>query len=126
MYVIGHKNPGTDSIVSALAYAEFWRLQGEQHVIAARQGEDKIREQPVGEMKDIRIERGFASFLFMVVDVVHGETEILIVGMEQQVAETFGLDLASPHSITLGGIMSRKRQVVPVLPRVARQRRARG
>ncbi|NIV33766.1 MAG: hypothetical protein GWN58_31265 [Anaerolineae bacterium] len=34
--VIGHKNPDTDSIVSALAYAELLRLQGEQHVIAAR------------------------------------------------------------------------------------------
>ena len=53
-------------------------------------------------------------------------TEILIVGMEQPVAEAFELELASPHSITLGGIMSRKKQVAPVLPRVARQRRARG
>ena len=39
IFVIGHKNPDTDSIVSALAYAELLRLQGEQHVVAARQGE---------------------------------------------------------------------------------------
>jgi manganese-dependent inorganic pyrophosphatase len=39
IFDLGHKNPDTDSIVSALAYAELLRLQGEQHVIAARQGE---------------------------------------------------------------------------------------
>ena len=39
IFVIGHRNPDTDSIVSALAYAELLRLQAEQHVIAARQGE---------------------------------------------------------------------------------------
>ncbi len=38
-FAIGHKNPDTDSIVSALAYAEPLRLQGEQYVKAARQGE---------------------------------------------------------------------------------------
>ena len=58
-YVIGHKNPDTDSIVSALAYAKLLRLQGEQHVIAARQGEDEIHEHHVGE-NNIRTERGFA------------------------------------------------------------------
>ena len=38
LFVIGHRNPDTDLIVSALAYAELLRLQGEQHFIAARQG----------------------------------------------------------------------------------------
>jgi len=86
---------------------------------------DEIREQLVGEMKIIRAESGFASLLFMVVDIVHSQTEILIVGMEQQVAETFGQNLVSPNSITLGGIMSRKKQVIPVLPRVVRQWKSR-
>lgn len=36
-YVIGHKNPDTDSIVSAVAYAELLRAQG-QEVVAARAG----------------------------------------------------------------------------------------
>lgn len=87
---------------------------------------DEIREQLVGEMKIIRAESGFASLIFMVVDIVHSQTEILIVGMEQQVAETFGQDLVSANSITIGGIMSRKKQVIPTLPRVARQWKSRG
>ncbi len=37
-YVIGHRNPDTDSICSAIAYAELKRLQGEQHVYPARAG----------------------------------------------------------------------------------------
>jgi manganese-dependent inorganic pyrophosphatase len=39
IYVVGHKNPNTDSIVSALAYAELLRLQGVRNVVAARQAE---------------------------------------------------------------------------------------
>ena len=37
--VIGHRNPDTDSICSAIGYAEFKRLQGETRVIAARCGD---------------------------------------------------------------------------------------
>jgi len=37
-YVIGHRNPDTDSICSAIAYAELLRIQGEQNVYPARAG----------------------------------------------------------------------------------------
>ncbi|MDR0908748.1 MAG: putative manganese-dependent inorganic diphosphatase [Spirochaetaceae bacterium] len=37
-YVIGHKNPDTDSIVSAIAYAIFKREQGRHNCFAARAG----------------------------------------------------------------------------------------
>lgn len=43
IYVVGHANPDTDSIVSAIAYAEFLRLQGNLDVAAARQG--KVRSE---------------------------------------------------------------------------------
>ena len=38
-FVIGHKNPDTDSIASAIAYAELKRLLGEDGVVAAMAGE---------------------------------------------------------------------------------------
>lgn len=38
IYVIGHKNPDTDSIVSAIALADFHKKQGEDFYIAARAG----------------------------------------------------------------------------------------
>ena len=54
------------------------------------------------------------------------QTEILIVGFEDAVSEALGQPLASPHSVILRGIMSRKKQVVPVLPRLAQLARVYG
>ena len=39
IYVIGHKNPDTDSICSAMAYARLKQLQGVPQVQAARAGD---------------------------------------------------------------------------------------
>jgi manganese-dependent inorganic pyrophosphatase len=39
IYVIGHKNPDTDSICSAIAYAEFKRKTGTENIVAARCGD---------------------------------------------------------------------------------------
>ena len=39
IYVIGHKNPDTDSIASAIAYAELKQKLGQKNVIAATAGE---------------------------------------------------------------------------------------
>ena len=38
VYVIGHKNPDTDSIVSAMAYAALKNALGGDHYVAARYG----------------------------------------------------------------------------------------
>jgi manganese-dependent inorganic pyrophosphatase len=38
IYVIGHRNPDTDSVVSAAAYARLKQLQGQSKVTAARAG----------------------------------------------------------------------------------------
>jgi len=38
VYVIGHRNPDTDSVVAATAYAWFKRQQGMAHCVAARAG----------------------------------------------------------------------------------------
>jgi manganese-dependent inorganic pyrophosphatase len=82
---------------------------------------DEIRDELLAEMKALRAERGYACLLFMVVDIVHSQTEIMIVGLENEVAEILGQPLDSPHSLTMGGVMSRKKQVVPILPRLARR-----
>jgi manganese-dependent inorganic pyrophosphatase len=84
---------------------------------------EEIRDELLGEMAAIRREKGYAACLFMVVDIVHSQTEILIAGMEQKVAEALGEQLVSPHSVMVAGVMSRKKQVVPILPRLARLHR---
>ncbi|ODS37514.1 MAG: manganese-dependent inorganic pyrophosphatase [Candidatus Altiarchaeales archaeon WOR_SM1_79] len=39
VYITGHKNPDTDTICSAIAYADFKRKTGEKNVVAARCGD---------------------------------------------------------------------------------------
>ena len=85
---------------------------------------DEIRDDLLAEMRELRAEKGYTAVLLMVVDVMHSQTEILIAGMEEAVAEALGLPLASPHSVVVNSVMSRKKQVVPILPGVARLARA--
>lgn len=87
---------------------------------------DQIRDDLLAEMKALRVEKGYTSLLLIVVDIVHNQTEILIDGMEQEIAAALGEALLSPHSIIMSGVVSRKKQIVPILPRVAHQRRKNG
>jgi len=84
---------------------------------------DQIRDSLLAEMKALRAEKGYASLLLIVVDIVHNQTEILIDGMEKEIAEALSEPLLSPHSVIMSGVVSRKKQIVPILPRVAQQRR---
>jgi len=79
---------------------------------------DAVQEALIAEMSRLRDDRGYAVMLFIVVDVRRDESEILIAGQEEAVAEAFGQELAVPHSIVLAGVVSRKKQVVPLLPRI--------
>ena len=90
-----------------------------------KQRVDEIRDGLLAEMQAIRDQKGYASLLLMIVDIVHGETEILIQGMEQAVAEALGQSLVAPHTVIVGGVLSRKKQIVPILPIVARRWRGR-
>ena len=87
---------------------------------------DQISEDLLAQMQALRSEKGYASLLVIVVDIVHNQTEILIDGMEKEIAEALGEPLVSPHSVIMSGVVSRKKQIVPILPRVAQQRRKDG
>ena len=80
---------------------------------------DEIRQALLSEMMAIRAQRGYAAFLFMLVDIAHSETEIFVAGLEDETAQALGRPLTTPHSVVLSGVMSRKKQVVPLLPRLA-------
>ena len=43
LLVIGHRNPDTDAICSAIGYAEFKRRTGAPHAVAARCGDTNQR-----------------------------------------------------------------------------------
>ena len=63
VYVIGHKNPDTDSVCSAICYARLKEKITGQHYVAKRAGHlneetqyvmDKLGIQPPEYMKDVR------------------------------------------------------------------------
>lgn len=87
---------------------------------------DQVRDDLLAGMQALRAEKGYASLLLIIVDIVHNQTEILIDGMENEIAEALGEPLISPHSVTMSGVVSRKKQIVPILPRVAQVRRKNG
>ena len=69
-------------------------------------------------MQRISNERGYASLLFMLVDIINMECRLLIWGGEHAVAEVLGVPLdADGHSVIVEGLVSRKKQLVPLLAR---------
>ena len=70
-------------------------------------------------MQRITHERGYASFLFMIVDIINLRCHLLVWGGEQAAAEALGVKLEGDgHSALVEGLVSRKKQLVPLLPRI--------
>ncbi|WP_376793673.1 putative manganese-dependent inorganic diphosphatase [Thermogemmatispora sp.] len=70
-------------------------------------------------MRRLSQERGYGVFLFMIVDIINMRCRLLIQGGEQAVASALGAPLGSDgHSIEVEGLVSRKKQLVPLLGRI--------
>ena len=70
-------------------------------------------------MRQLAQERGYSSFLFMIVDIINMRTNLLISGGEQAVAEVLGAPLEPDgHSVVAENLVSRKKQLVPLLSRI--------
>jgi manganese-dependent inorganic pyrophosphatase len=70
-------------------------------------------------MQRLARERSYTSFLFMIVDIINMRCTLLIWGGERAVAEVLKIPLeAGGHSIKVEGLVSRKKQLVPLLGRI--------
>jgi manganese-dependent inorganic pyrophosphatase len=70
-------------------------------------------------MRQLALERAYASFLFMIVDIINMRTHLLISGGEYAVAEVLRTPLEPDgHSLVAENLVSRKKQLVPLLPRI--------
>jgi len=70
-------------------------------------------------MQQISHERNYASFLFMIVDIINMNCRLLTWGGEKAVAEVLRVPLQEDgHTAIVEGLVSRKKQVVPLLPRI--------
>lgn len=80
---------------------------------------EKRSQELLETMRRLVQERGYTSFLFMIVDIINLRCHLLVVGGEQAVAEAFGAPLEpAGHTIIIEGLVSRKKQVVPQLSRI--------
>jgi len=70
-------------------------------------------------MQHLSQERGYTSFLFMIVDIINMRCHLLVYGGEQAVAEVLGAQLEKDgHSVVVEELVSRKKQLVPLLGRI--------
>jgi len=70
-------------------------------------------------MQGLAHERGYSVLLFMIVDILELRSRVLIWGGERAVAEVLGVSLeADGHSVLVEGLVSRKKQVVPLLTQI--------
>ena len=70
-------------------------------------------------MQRLAHERGYSVFLFLIVDILQLRSRVLIRGGERAVAEVLGVPLeADGHSVLAEGLVSRKKQVVPLLEKI--------
>ena len=70
-------------------------------------------------MQRLAYERGYSVLLFMIVDILELRSRVLIWGGERAVAEALGVSLeADGHSVLVEGLVSRKKQVVPLLTQI--------
>jgi manganese-dependent inorganic pyrophosphatase len=70
-------------------------------------------------MQTLSQQRGYEVFLFMIVDIIEMRCHLLIWGGEQAVAEVLGTPLGlDGHTTVVEGLVSRKKQLVPLLPRI--------
>ncbi len=70
------------------------------------------------EMNDFAQEQGYDVVLMMLTDITQEGTEILVAGDERFVGEAFGKKVKDGHFF-LPGVMSRKKQIIPQLSRLA-------
>lgn len=80
---------------------------------------EKRSDELLSTMQRIAQERNYASFLFMIVDIINMRCHLLIWGGERAVADALQAPLeADKHSVIVEGLVSRKKQLVPLLPRI--------
>lgn len=70
-------------------------------------------------MQRLAQERGYSSFLFMIVDIINMQCRLLVWGGERAVADVLRAPLeADGHTLVVDNLVSRKKQLVPLLGRI--------
>jgi inorganic pyrophosphatase/exopolyphosphatase len=118
--VIGHRNPDTDAICSAIAYAELLRREGQSEVEAASCGEAGPRTR----LRELNREQKLDLSCLLVTDLTCHDSMLLTVG-SRRLIETIEYPRKDKERdlFELKGVVSRKKQLLPYLIRLLRQAR---
>ena len=103
IYVIGHRNPDTDSICAALAYARLKQLTGNTNVLAARAGEINVQTEFILNRFCIEVPLYLPDVKIRVKDVM--TTESLSVHMEMSVGDV--LDFMNSYDLLMVPVTDR-------------------
>ncbi|HEU5397077.1 MAG TPA: putative manganese-dependent inorganic diphosphatase [Verrucomicrobiae bacterium] len=106
IFVIGHRNPDTDAICSAIGYAEFKRRTGTPEAVAARCGDTNDRIDFVLETFGVPAPRFIADVSPKVFDVM--QRKIFSVTPEATAAEALGL--MDEHNIRILPVLDSDRR----------------
>ena len=80
---------------------------------------EKRTQELLTAMKRITLDRGYTSFLFMIVDIINMRCHLLVYGGEIAASDALNVPLEDDgHSLIVEGLVSRKKQMVPLLPRI--------
>ena len=80
---------------------------------------EKRTPELLSTMQQLAQERGYSSFLFMIVDIINMQCRLLVWGGERAVADVLGAPLeADGHTLIVDDLVSRKKQLVPLLGRI--------
>ena len=80
---------------------------------------EKRTPELLSTMQRLAQERGYSSFLFMIVDIINMQCRLLVWGGERAVADVLRAPLeADGHTLVVDDLVSRKKQLVPLLGRI--------
>jgi manganese-dependent inorganic pyrophosphatase len=80
---------------------------------------EKSTPELLSTMQSLAQERGYSSFLFMIVDIINMQCRLLVWGGERAVADVLRVPLeADGHTLVVDDLVSRKKQLVPLLGRI--------
>ncbi len=72
------------------------------------------KDEFLAEMEKARTEKGYDFLILMLTDVLLEGTQIIFLGSEDDIAQAFGAE-PKDNTLFLPGVMSRKKQVIPML-----------
>jgi manganese-dependent inorganic pyrophosphatase len=117
-----------DRTAEQLLLADFkeFRAEGRRFgigVIETASGEAVLarRAELLATMEQLRGQGPYSTVVFAIVDILHEQTTLLVEGYPDAVAAAFNAPLADGQLIAVPGILSRKKNIVPLLGTIAQR-----